>query len=225
MQNMYTMHVRNLTDKTNKTETFDYVILATPLPISSIDVSFLPKDIMKLINSVEYQSMCTIIVKGELDPEYFHWEGQLPALIVTTEYDNVPFYSLSRLSTKSEGVYKLFTPECIDQNNMNSTYLGKVFKANSSVIHAQKWLAYPVMKPRDEFPPILLDKGLYYLNAFEPVLSVMEVEALSAMNIARLILKEEKISEKIIEMYEGTLAYPKSGKKEESNRIDPLDEF
>jgi prenylcysteine oxidase / farnesylcysteine lyase len=31
-----------------------------------------------------------------------------------------------------------------------------------------KWDAYPVLPPTAKFPPVKLDDGLFYVNAFEP---------------------------------------------------------
>jgi prenylcysteine oxidase / farnesylcysteine lyase len=31
-----------------------------------------------------------------------------------------------------------------------------------------KWHAYPVLPPTTKFPPVKLDDGLFYVNAFEP---------------------------------------------------------
>ena len=71
-----------------------------------------------------------------------------------------------------------------------------------------KWDAYPELPPTDSFPPVKLDTGFYYVNAFEPyvfsftvlqrtdelqfgrLMSTMETETISARNVVDLLLNE-----------------------------------
>jgi len=60
-----------------------------------------------------------------------------------------------------------------------------------------EWLAYPVfelLQPK-EFPPFVLDEGLFYINAIEKAASAMEMSAIGAKNVALLtnnyLLKED----------------------------------
>lgn len=51
------------------------------------------------------------------------------------------------------------------------------------------WAAYPHYHAPERFAPLILDYGhLYYVNAFESAASSMETSAVSAENVARLIL-------------------------------------
>lgn len=51
------------------------------------------------------------------------------------------------------------------------------------------WGAYPHYNAPEVFAPFILDgRHLYYVNAFENAASTMETSAVSAENIARLIL-------------------------------------
>lgn len=52
-------------------------------------------------------------------------------------------------------------------------YTGKrsVFLHRLRIFLAQtlrQWDAYPVLPPTANFPPVKLDQGFYYVNAFEP---------------------------------------------------------
>lgn len=58
-------------------------------------------------------------------------------------------------------------------------------------MHAAQWNAYPKLPPTSTFPPIKLDKGFFYVNAFEPFISTMETSTLAARNIVDLLLQEE----------------------------------
>ncbi len=48
------------------------------------------------------------------------------------------------------------------------------------------WLAYPKYDPPEEFPPFVLDDGMFYINGFEKAASAMEVSAVGGMNVALL---------------------------------------
>lgn len=51
------------------------------------------------------------------------------------------------------------------------------------------WSAYPHYQAPEKYAPLVLDGNhLYYVNAFENAASTMETSAVSAENIARLIL-------------------------------------
>ena len=48
-----------------------------------------------------------------------------------------------------------------------------------------------MLPPTNSFPPIKLEKGLYYVNAFEPFISTMETETIAARNVVELLMREE----------------------------------
>lgn len=51
------------------------------------------------------------------------------------------------------------------------------------------WAAYPHYTAPERFSPYILDgKHLYYINAFENAASAIETAAVSAQNVARLVL-------------------------------------
>ncbi|GJE94006.1 FAD/NAD(P)-binding domain-containing protein [Phanerochaete sordida] len=58
-------------------------------------------------------------------------------------------------------------------------------------VYRKEWDAYPVLPPTTSFPPIKLEKGLYYVNAFEPFISTMETETIAARNVVELLMREE----------------------------------
>ena len=62
------------------------------------------------------------------------------------------------------------------------------------------WAAYPQYNAPEEFAPFMLDNlHLYYVNAFENAASTMETSAVSAENMARLILS--RLSAKKLESW------------------------
>lgn len=72
-----------------------------------------------------------------------------------------------------------------------------------------QWDSYPKLPPTTNFPPVKLDRGFYYVNAFEPFVhivksiflvidiallrftSTMETETVSSRNVVDLLLREE----------------------------------
>ena len=49
----------------------------------------------------------------------------------------------------------------------------------------------PVLTPTTTFPPIKLDKGFYYVNAFDSIISTLESSIVSGRNVADLLLRED----------------------------------
>ena len=37
----------------------------------------------------------------------------------------------------------------------------------------RQWDAYPVLPPTSKFPPVKIDQGFYYVNAFEPSVTLV----------------------------------------------------
>jgi len=72
------------------------------------------------------------------------------------------------------------------RNELSENLLNHLF-SERTFTHRLKWNAYPVLKPTTEFPPIKLHNQLYYNNAIESALSVIEMSALGAKNIVNLI--------------------------------------
>lgn len=58
------------------------------------------------------------------------------------------------------------------------------------MISSAQWKS-PVLTPTTTFPPIKLDKGFYYVNAFDSVISTIESSIISGRNVADLLLRED----------------------------------
>ncbi|OSC98850.1 hypothetical protein PYCCODRAFT_1438835 [Trametes coccinea BRFM310] len=85
-----------------------------------------------------------------------------------------------------EWVVKIFSEE-----RVSDEWLQKVFDGKVGWVYRKEWDAYTVLSPAVEFPPVKLAEGLYYVNAFEPVISTMETETIAARNVVDLLLKEQ----------------------------------
>ncbi|KAI0655025.1 Prenylcysteine lyase-domain-containing protein [Cubamyces menziesii] len=86
---------------------------------------------------------------------------------------------------EKEWVVKIFS-----KNRVEDEWLERMFGGNVGWVLRKEWDAYPVLPPTTEFPPVKLADGLYYVNAFEPLISTMETETIAARNVADLLLKE-----------------------------------
>ncbi|CAF1168096.1 unnamed protein product [Rotaria magnacalcarata] len=98
-----------------------------------------------------------------------------------------------------KSVYKIFSPE-----ELNLLHYEQIFdKENFKLIQDIPWLAYPKYEHPQKLPPIQINKNIFYLNAMEWSSSCMEIEVISARNIALLVAKklgvELKHSDKHVE--------------------------
>ncbi|PRP86811.1 prenylcysteine oxidase [Planoprotostelium fungivorum] len=171
-----------------KADTFDVVVIATPLEFSGIDIEegVLP---VEARFQRKYQVTHVTLVEGELDPTYFgHREGDLlPDTIGSVDGKGIPWRSVS-IKGRSKGgqhVYKIFSGE-----EMKEEHLEKMFSKRSDTFH-YRWDAYPVLTPNDrEAPPFRLHPGLYYVNGMENYASVIEGESIAGQNVAHLIYND-----------------------------------
>ncbi|KAI9057361.1 hypothetical protein FKP32DRAFT_1746212 [Trametes sanguinea] len=85
-----------------------------------------------------------------------------------------------------EWVVKIFS-----KMRVSDEWLEKVFDGKVGWVYRKEWDAYTVLSPAIEFPPVKLAERLYYVNAFEPVISTMETETIAARNVVDLLLKEQ----------------------------------
>ncbi|KAH9610189.1 hypothetical protein KSS87_007532 [Heliosperma pusillum] len=157
-------------------------VFATPLDES--DVKFDPPI---LVPERKMQHTHTTFIRGLLNPAYFGLRkvGDIPDLVGTLEDPNIPFSCVSVLKKHEDGemTYKMFSRKPLDD-----TMLDQIFSLRKDIIRID-WAAYPHYHAPEVFAPFVLDdQHLYYVNAFENAASAMETGAVSAENIARLIL-------------------------------------
>ncbi|KAE8214400.1 hypothetical protein CF327_g2215 [Tilletia walkeri] len=89
-------------------------------------------------------------------------------------------------NTNSDFLVKIFSP-----NPISDERLAELFGAGTvKWVYRKEWDAYPVLEPTQEFPPIELDEGLYYVNALEPMISTMETSTIAARNVVGLLLEK-----------------------------------
>eukprot|EP00898_Chlorokybus_atmophyticus_P007516 jgi/Chlat1/7766/Chrsp66S07228 len=161
---------------------YDAVVVAAPLESAAIRLDLPQKSD---IPDRSYQRTVATFVRGLMNPAYFRLKGDLPAFVVTEEIPELPFLSVNVLKKGSvpgaHSVYKLFSRELL-----SNAVLDKLFIVRDEVA-VWDWLAYPHFNPPEEFAPIVLDAGVFYINAIESAASAMEVSAVGAKNVALLL--------------------------------------
>ncbi|KAI9057359.1 FAD/NAD(P)-binding domain-containing protein [Trametes sanguinea] len=85
-----------------------------------------------------------------------------------------------------EWVVKIFSDSA-----MSDEVLGELFDGQIGWVVRREWDPYPALPPTTEFPPVVLADGLYYVNAFEPLISTMETETLASRNVVDLMLHDQ----------------------------------
>lgn len=95
--------------------------------------------------------------------------------------------TVDEINKKTEkSIYKIFSPEKLSSSDFTQVFNNEDFQ----LIEDIPWLAYPKYQYPQKLPPIQLDENIYYVNAMEWSSSCMEIEAISARNIAMLLTKK-----------------------------------
>ncbi|GAA5927561.1 hypothetical protein JCM1841_002340 [Sporobolomyces salmonicolor] len=187
--------------------TYDAVIIAAPYHqtgvriVNSATASLIPKQ-----PYVNLHVTFVLTNTSMPQPSYFDLpaKSSMPNMIFgtfnTASKSKPTFNSLNYLkplpasigSRFGEGevhVVKMFSSDTLDVETLNAIYgAGSVLKVIEKV-----WKAYPKLEPilsPADLAPVRPDEGLYYLNAFERLVSTMETETVSSFNIVSLLLND-----------------------------------
>jgi prenylcysteine oxidase/farnesylcysteine lyase len=169
-------------------ETFDAVIVATPL--EAADIAFEGVEPPEAAHPRRaYQVTHATFVAGRLNPAYFgaRCAADLPGAILTIEDPAIPFSSIGALGRAADAgltVYKIFSREPAGERLLSALF------AERAQTERLAWRAYPVLAPLPLWPPFRLGHGLYYVNAMESAVSTMETEALASRNVVNLLLQD-----------------------------------
>lgn len=158
---------------------FDAVVIALPLSVWSDIQLPITEDQQRLIKSIQYHTMYVTYVQGHLNETIFPGS---PTTVVSIKNTSDPLISISLVSTwESMRLYKVFSIQSLSSNQL-STYFSTI-----DAVRTRTWQAYPIMNPiHSPLPPVQLTHGLYYLNGMESVLSTMETQTLSSLNLIRM---------------------------------------
>ncbi|MDI3341634.1 MAG: FAD-dependent oxidoreductase [Sphaerobacter sp.] len=174
-----------VTTADGRADTFDAVIVATPLEVANLRLAgFRPPD--WALRARPYQVTHVTFVVGTVNPAYFGLQQveQVPAVILTRESPEVPFSLLGSLGPASASphtIYKLFSRAELDEE-----LLARLFRDRVQT-ERLVWQAYPVLHPVKEWPGFVLHPGLYYVNAMESGISTMETEVIASRNVVNLL--------------------------------------
>lgn len=173
---------------------YDYAILAFPLHRDNInDFIFQSKD---KFNQYDYrmQSTHANFLFGKFNCSKYnlteHDCQRLEAIFYTNpslRYRCVAQQqTVDEVNKKTEkSVYKIFSPDKLSSSDFSQVFNNENFQ----LIEDIPWLAYPKYEYPQRLPPIQLDENIYYVNAMEWSSSCMEIEVISARNIAMLLTK------------------------------------
>ncbi|KAF9401629.1 hypothetical protein BGX21_001096, partial [Mortierella sp. AD011] len=199
-----------ITTTTGQKEIFDTIIIAAPIQSTDIKFDF----DMPPVPEVKYRTIYATFVLGHVNPAYFNVASakDFPAHILTTN-SGAEFISLSIQTTLKNGetITKIFSQDPIQDELLDRLY------SNRTWVKSKLWKAYPHLEPlpltdSDPLTPLNEEKlqeqqqqqqqqqlsqaawgkvevvpGLFYVNAFEPLISTMETETIAGKNVARLV--------------------------------------
>ncbi|KAG8873326.1 hypothetical protein FRB97_006832 [Tulasnella sp. 331] len=188
-------------DTLAKSTTYDHVILAAPLHLSGIKVesdTFSASSFPK----VDYVHLHVTILSSTSsrpNPARFGVDSvaDVPRFILTTaegtrnggqapEFQSISRYNTFEINGRKENIFKIFSLE-----ERSDEWLDETFGADTiGWVHRKEWDSYPKLVPRNEYPPIKADQGLWYVNGMEAWISTMETEVLSARNVVDNLLVE-----------------------------------
>ncbi|KAL0950720.1 hypothetical protein HGRIS_007496 [Hohenbuehelia grisea] len=190
-------HDWTIQTKSGETKHYKGVIIATPFHTSGIKLS--PSLGPKIPPQPYVHLHVTILVtnSSSFDPTYFGLAPgtHVPKMMLTTaegerqggpapEFNSISYHGVVR---EGEWAVKIFSDHRIEDE-----LLERVLPQNSvRWVYRKEWYSYPKLPPTDTFPPIKLDTGLYYVNAFEPFISTMETEIIAARNVVQLLLSDK----------------------------------
>ncbi|CAF0806793.1 unnamed protein product [Didymodactylos carnosus] len=115
----------------------------------------------------------------------FYTNPKLPYRCAAQQID-VEYKHSSVNKEKPLNIYKVFSPDKLSKTDYDQIFM----KDNYTILNEINWFAYPKYSYPQKMPPIRLSDNIFYLNALEWASSCMEIEAISARNIAILLAKQ-----------------------------------
>ncbi|QRV89081.1 prenylcysteine lyase [Ceratobasidium sp. AG-Ba] len=151
---------------------YDAVIVANPLPLAKTKYINLPQpSTLPPVKYVKLHVTLLTTTTPALLPAYFKTDrsSPLPGTVLTTgAYGSQPEFNSIRYQAT------------IERN-------GKMEYGKVGWVYRKTWDAYPYFPPRSDFPPVKIDKGVYYINAMEGLFSTMETETIASRNVVDLL--------------------------------------
>ena len=199
---------------------FDFVLVAHPLELSDVEFKLLNEKVNKPADR-QFQVTVATFVQGRINPGFFGLEDltQVPDAILTTEMVNplVDFSAIQKVIPVNVITPEEMSKHLVHDNNtvwkiwsrkeLSSSELDRMFLSRRTAV-AKSWHAYPKYTPGKNFPPIMLDDKLIYINAIEWAASAMEMSLISAKNAALLVEenirgRSQKLRDQVPGSYQG----------------------
>jgi len=177
------------------TKEYNTVLLAAPAHNSGLVLpgSPLPK--------VEYIRLHVTLLATSVphaNASYFGFAPgkRVPETILTAKgvdaFNSMTYHGRVKNATTGEPIEPpQWVVKIFSMDRMDDEWLGNMFDDQVHWILRKEWDSYPVLPPRTDFPPVKLDDGFYYINAFEPLISTMETETIAARNVVELMLVDQ----------------------------------
>ncbi|EPQ61030.1 FAD/NAD P-binding domain-containing protein [Gloeophyllum trabeum ATCC 11539] len=184
---------------------YSSVVLAAPFHSTGIALS--PASLASAIPEQPYVHLHVTLLATAApapNPAYFglRADARVPTTVLTThegvrrggaarepEFNSLTYHGLvdeGAPEGEREWVVKIFSRE-----RLSDEWLQVMFSGRVGWVYRKEWDAYPELPPTMKFPPVKLERGLYYVNAFEPFISTMETETISARNVVDLLFRDE----------------------------------
>ncbi|KAI6005036.1 Prenylcysteine lyase-domain-containing protein [Pisolithus orientalis] len=179
------------------------VILAAPFHQTNISVA---SDLAELIPPQPYVHLHVTLLttrSESTNPTYFGLSPgeKVPKVILTThegaraggvepEFNSISVHGRIQRAPGSADEKPEWKVKIFSKERITDEWLEKVF-GHVGWVYRKEWDAYPVLPPTTKFPPMRLEQGFYYVNAFEPFISTMETETIASRNVVDLLLHEE----------------------------------
>jgi prenylcysteine oxidase/farnesylcysteine lyase len=176
--------------------------LPEPIPYVTLHVTLFasPRLLSPGFFKLPTTSKVPLVVLTTLTPDEYDTGSKKP-----TEAGTPGFFSISMLrpttnpfTQQREYLYKIFSPQPVEPGFLADILgvsdrpdsLNSFSKSDVSWLYEKVWHSYPVEWPRVTFERILLADGLWYTGGMESFISTMETNALSGMNVAKLIVEK-----------------------------------
>jgi len=178
--------------------TIDYKAVILAAPFHSTGITF-PLSISDQVPEIPYVHLHVTLLSTTStnpNPAYFGLSSSstVPRMMLTTNQGardgrtKPEFNSLSYHGVIKDGEWAV---KIFSENELSDEWLNAMFQGQVGWVVRKEWDAYPKLPPTSSYPPVKLDRGLYYVNSFEPFISTMETETVSARNAVDLMLNDE----------------------------------
>ncbi|ELT89696.1 hypothetical protein CAPTEDRAFT_193688 [Capitella teleta] len=191
--------IYSLTDSSDNSVNYDYVIIATPLndDISKIEFQNFPSSMYSFKGNF-HRTVATFVTGFPNASRFGYADVQEFPEEMFTSCKDLFFNSIGRQSPvdyvtvdhekymSSRPVYKVFSRGPLSPENINELF------TQIDDITIVDWAgAYPSYSSNDgDLPPFQLHKGMFYVNAIESAASAMETLAIGGRNTALLLFNQ-----------------------------------